>query len=271
MEVSGIPIPLKIEMTKDESVLQFNNASPLYEQLKQSILHEIVVAENYKYGERLPSEAELAEKYGVSRITVRRTISELAGEGYLSSQQGRGTFVKYRHEAQELRDFSNLMDTGTVIFIERKIISKERIPANEELAKALDIPVGTPLIKLYRLLSESGRRYSLDTAYFIEDLYPGIYDLLGDDVPTLELVKNHFKIKFFKAFKILGVIQAGPEEAALLECVPGEPLFSITKVYYDQFDKPVHYSYYLMLGRRVKYTLTVTNDEADTKMFLQDE
>ncbi|GHT69050.1 putative HTH-type transcriptional regulator YurK [Spirochaetia bacterium] len=245
--------------------LRFNNASPLYEQLKQSILHEIMT-DTYKYGERLPSETELSEKYGVSRITVRRTIAELVEGGYLSSQQGRGTFVKYYKNHQELLAFNSFIDNSTIYHLERNILSKEYIEADAALGEALDVPQGTSIIKLRRLFLEGGRPYSLDTAYFLDELYPGLFKLLKDNISTLELLNSHYHTKFFKANKSLEAIRAGQDEAALLDCVPGEPLFSVHKTYYDRLDRPVHYSHYLILGNRCKYTLTVTNDDADTKI-----
>ncbi|MDR2103539.1 MAG: GntR family transcriptional regulator [Treponema sp.] len=255
-------------ITVKSSAIQFNHRAPLYEQVKQSILHEIM-SQTYTYGERLPSESELAEKYGVSRITVRRTIAELVERGYLSAQQGRGTFVKYKGYSQELLAFNHFSD-GNIHHVKRKILSKEYIGADEPLSKALDVPLGTRMVKLHRLFCDTNKPYSLDTAYFLDELYPGIFDLIQDGVSTLKLLNDTYHMKFYKAYKILGVIGSGDEEAALLDCVPGEPLFTVDKTYYDQLDRPVHYSHYLLLGSRCKYTLTVTQDEGDTKVLFHD-
>jgi DNA-binding GntR family transcriptional regulator len=250
------------------TALRSNHASPLYEQLKQAILREIM-SETYKLGDRLPSEAELSDKYGVSRITVRRTIAELVEGGYLSAQQGRGTFVKYSRNPQELRSFYNFND-GNIHHLDRKVLTKEYVEADKNLSDVLDVPLGTRMVKLHRLLSEGGKKYSLDTAYFLDELYPGIFPLLQDNISTLDLLAKKYRMKFYRAYKVLGVIQAGDYEASLLGCVSGEPLFSITKVLYDLVDKPVHYSHYMLLGSRCKYTLEVTNDEADTRVLFQD-
>jgi DNA-binding GntR family transcriptional regulator len=255
-----------IEVRKT-SVIQFNHASPLYEQVKHSILRKIM-NQTYKSGDRLPSEIELSEQYGVSRITVRRTISELVEEGYLSSQQGRGTFIKYDTHPRELRAFNNFTD-GHAHHLDRKIISKEFIAADKTLSETLDVPPGTRVIKLYRLLFEGGKQYSIDTAYFLDELYPDIFDLLLDNVSTLELLQNTYQMKFYRAYKILEVIRAGDAEAGLLGCPPGEPLFSVRKTYYDRLDRPVHYSHYCLLGSRCMFTLSVTNDEADTRVVFQ--
>jgi DNA-binding GntR family transcriptional regulator len=251
---------------KKKSSIQFNHVSPLYEQVKHSI-HREIMNHTYQYGDRLPSEKELAEHYGVSRITIRRTIAELVEEGYLSSQQGRGTFINYDTHHQEFRVFNNFTDGPH--HKDRKIISKEFIEADKTLSEALDVPIGTRVIKLHRLLSEGGKQRSIDTAFFLDELYPGIFELLQENISTLELLQNTYRMKFSKAYKILEVIRAGLVEASLLSCPPGEPLFSIKKTYYDYNDQPVHYSHFCILGSRCKYTLTVTNDEADTKLVFQ--
>ena len=72
--------------------LAFSSANPLYQQLMDDIKLDIS-NQKYRHGDKIPSETELAEIYNVSRITVRRAVSELCDEGYLAKHQGKGTFV----------------------------------------------------------------------------------------------------------------------------------------------------------------------------------
>ena len=73
--------------------LAFSSANPLYQQLMDDIKLDIS-NQKYRHGDKIPSETELAEIYNVSRITVRRAVSELCDEGYLAKHQGKGTFVQ---------------------------------------------------------------------------------------------------------------------------------------------------------------------------------
>ncbi|HRY53704.1 MAG TPA: GntR family transcriptional regulator [Spirochaetia bacterium] len=249
-----------------------DSSRPLYEQLKQTVIHDIVSG-RYKHGERLPSEIALAAAYNISRITVRRAISELVAEGYLSSQQGKGTFVDYIKGENRLLSFGAFSEgaTGQSSSKTTRILSKEMVLADEDIAANLRVAPGTELIRLHRLVSEDGTPYSIDTAYFPTERYPGIFDLMQDNVSTFAIMKERYGIVFAKAVKALSVIRAGLAESELLHCVPGDPLFSISKVIYDRGDVPVHYSHYLVVGDRCVYTLTVVDETADMHIHYRGE
>src|SRR5579863_1888906 len=74
---------------------------PLYHQLKQIVRSEIERG-MYKPGDRLPSEPELIQRYGVSRITVRQALTELENEGVVVRRHGKGTYVAEQHIEQDL-------------------------------------------------------------------------------------------------------------------------------------------------------------------------
>lgn len=255
----------------DRQMLTQTSSRPLYEQLKQSLIGNIL-AGVYVYGDRLPGELSLAEKYDVSRITVRRALAELVDEGYLSSQQGRGTFVSYRHIQRQLRSFGGFSES-TNDGIKNKtsrILSKEVEDASPEVAEKLGIANGTRVIHLRRLMADASFPYMLDSAYFIESMYPGLSELLVDNVSTFGIMHSHYGIIFAKAYKTLAVVRAGAEHSEYLKCVPGDPLFSITKVIYDPSDTPVHYSHYFVLGDRCVYALTVSGDQSDMELHYQE-
>lgn len=252
-------------------MLTQTSSRPLYEQLKQTLIGDIV-AEVYAYDDRLPGELSLAEKYGISRITVRRALAELVDEGYLSTQQGRGTFVSYRPIERQLRSISGFSErsNGGLKNKTSHVLSKEIIEADIELAEKLRIAPGTKVIHLRRLMSDGSIPYMLDNAFFIESLYPGLLPLLADNVSTFDIIRKQYGIVFAKAYKTLGAVRAGMENAELLKCVPGDPLFSITKVIYSPQDIPVHYSHYYVLGDRCIYGLMVSGDQTDMEIHRQD-
>ncbi|HEY9054373.1 MAG TPA: GntR family transcriptional regulator [Rectinemataceae bacterium] len=252
-------------------MLTQTSARPLYEQLKQALIGHIL-AGDLSYGDRLPGELALAEQYGISRITVRRALAELQAQGYLDSQQGRGTFVSYRHVHRHLRTFggfSESFDDGKKNKTSH-ILSKEIVKADLDVAENLRIEPGTAVLHLKRIMADSSVPYMVDNAYFVESMYPGLADLLEDDISTFQLMRSRYGIVFAKAYKTLAVIRADAGHAELLKCVPGDPLFSISKVIYDPKDTPVHYSHYLVLGDRCVYTLTVSGDQPDMELKHQD-
>ncbi len=240
---------------------------PLYEQLKQTLAGKILSGA-YPYGFRLPGEMSLAEEYGVSRITVRRALSELVDEGYLFSRQGRGTFVSYRllrHQLRTFGGFSESTDDGVRNKTSR-ILSKDVEGADPVVAGKLGIAPGTRVLRLLRVMAESSAPYMIDSAFFPEAMYPGLAGLLADDMSTFALMRERYGIVFARAYKTLGVVRAGIDHASLLGCVPGDPLFSVTKVIYDPRDVPVHYSHYFVLGDRCVYALEVSGDQPDMEL-----
>jgi DNA-binding GntR family transcriptional regulator len=251
-------------------MLTQTSARPLYEQLKQTLIGKILDG-TYSFGERLPGELNLVETYGVSRITVRRALSELVIEGYLSSQQGRGTFVSYRPVQRQLRSFGGFSESSSDGIRNKSshVLFKAEEGAEPEVATALGLEPGSKVVHLRRLMSDSQTPYMLDDAYFIEAMYPGLTELLVDNISTFAIMQKKYSIVFAKAYKTLGVIRAGPEHAEYLKCVPGDPLFSITKIIYDPLGIPVHYSHYVVLGDRCVYSLMVSGDQNDIELRYQ--
>ena len=108
-----------------------NKSAPLYQQIYEDIKSAIKDGV-YKVDEKIPSEAELSEEYGVSRITVRRAIEDLCADGYLTKMQGRGTFVGKPHimrrlsQSKATRSFSEICREAGVTpgahLIERQIV-----------------------------------------------------------------------------------------------------------------------------------------------------
>lgn len=149
---------------------------PLYYQL-QTILHEKITSGSWAPEHRLPSEAELGDAYGVSRITVRQALAALEAEGMLRREPGRGTFVTALPRAAEpprvegsIEDFASFLKTTAV-----KIVTVARVQTCAEEAQKLQLPLGAPLTRttclrtyhdeaygvvVFDLPYEIGRRFS---------------------------------------------------------------------------------------------------------------
>ena len=96
-------------------------ATPLYQQIYDD-LKAAIKGGTYKNGDRIPSEAELSQSYGVSRITVRRAMEDLCSDGFLVKMQGRGTFVVgtdgrivYVHQARTAADIVPAADVLSAV------------------------------------------------------------------------------------------------------------------------------------------------------------
>lgn len=126
-----------------------NSALPLYQQLKEQIQSRIR-SDEWHAGTRLPSENELVDQLGVSRMTIHRALRELTQEGFLKRVHGLGTFVaKPRHHASliTLRDIADeIRDGGSQHRC--KVLKLERIRASRKLAERMEIGAGCALFRL---------------------------------------------------------------------------------------------------------------------------
>ncbi len=142
---------------------------PLYYQLA-TLLREKIVSNEYAPGARIPSEAELVEDYGVSRMTVRQALSELAEEGLVQRQPGRGTFVSEQHHDKggdvELdHSIGNLISMGEATSVE--LLDLTEMAATPDEARDLSVEPGSPIIRCKRLRTFRGEPYC-----YIENFVP---------------------------------------------------------------------------------------------------
>src|SRR5215813_2833747 len=122
---------------------------PLYHQL-QAVLKAEIESRKWHPDEQLPNEAKLAERFGVSKITVRQALQELADLGYIRREHGRGTFVcrrKFEESPRDLTSFTEQMSRRSLVVASR-ILEQTVSAASERAAAALRLPAGTPVFVL---------------------------------------------------------------------------------------------------------------------------
>ncbi|HUH39961.1 MAG TPA: GntR family transcriptional regulator, partial [Castellaniella sp.] len=127
--------------------------SPLYQQIKGLILQGLDRGE-WKPGEAIPSELELAARFQVSQGTVRKAIDELAADNLLIRRQGKGTFVATHNEAKVRYRFLRLApDDGRQATSSSRILDCRRVKAPADVATALDLRPGDLVVNMRRVLS----------------------------------------------------------------------------------------------------------------------
>lgn len=237
--------------------LNSEQAIPLYRQLKNDLLHEIISG-TWKPGQKIPTEAELSRQYQVSRITVRRAIEELCMENYLSKHQGKGTFVRY-HKIQRklihtLMSFSRSCKSNGMA-CETKCLSKKRILLDQETADEMGWFPGDEVIYTQRLRYADGVPIMLENNYFPgnrfaflleEPLNESLYDLLSG--------KYHIQVTSSRE-SYVDVVRANGVIAKQLQVPIGEPLFFLFTKNYDQNGRLVHMGKQYILGERYRFYL----------------
>jgi GntR family transcriptional regulator len=218
--------------------------SPLYQQIKSLILQSLQAGE-WKPGESIPSEMDLAARYRVSQGTVRKAIDELAAENLVVRRQGKGTFVATHAEQHVQYRFLKLQpDNGSVQSegpAQRAIIDCKRTRASAEVAKALSLRSGDPVIQVRRVLAFSG------VPTILEDLWlPGtpFKGLTADRLSNYQgamyaLFETEFGVRMVRADERLRAINPDSEQANLLKVSTNTPLLSVERIAYTYNDTPM--------------------------------
>jgi GntR family transcriptional regulator len=216
--------------------------SPLYQQIKALIMRGLQGGE-WKPGEAIPSELELAARFRVSQGTVRKAIDELASENLLVRRQGKGTFVATHSEEQIQYRFLRLQsDDGRASApMERHFLDCRRTRAPADVARALELNSGDTAVQISRTLSQDGAPVVLDEIWLPGNLFKGLTaERLSDSRgPLYGLFESDFGVRMIRAEEKIRAVAADQAASELLGVCVGAPLLSVERLSMTYGDKPV--------------------------------
>ena len=216
--------------------------APLYRQIKGLLTRGLNSGE-WRPGEPIPSEIELAARYGVSQGTVRKALDELASENLLVRRQGRGTFVATHHEPRTQFRFLRLRpDHGAAPGpMLSRILECKRLRAPGDIARALGLRTGEGVVVIRRLLSFDGRPVVLDEIWLPGAQFRGLNaERLGAyEGPLYGLFESEFGTRMIRASEKLRAVGADAVAAKALEVASGAPLLLVERISYTYEDRPV--------------------------------
>ncbi|HJV63905.1 MAG TPA: GntR family transcriptional regulator [Albitalea sp.] len=215
--------------------------SPLYQQIKTLLVRSLQSGE-WKPGEAIPSEMELAARFKVSQGTVRKAIDELATENLLVRRQGKGTFVATHAEQKVQFRFLRLApDDGEPAGAQRRFIDCRRLRAPSDIARLLDLKSGDTVVQVRRVLSFRGAPVVLDDIWLPGQLFKGLTaEKLGEyRGPMYGLFETEFGVRMIRAEEKIRAVAADAAAAELLGVTPGAPLLSVERLSLTYGDKPV--------------------------------
>lgn len=228
------------------AVFQTDSATPLYRQFMQ-LLQSSIDEGTYPVGSKLPSEQEFCKAYGVSRITVRKALEELAGAGVLERKQGKGTFVSTPRVINNLRPVSSFHDACARLGKKAscRVVHCRTAPAGPEDQKELHLSPGSRLVETCRIMLADGapvmleyNRFSMAYSYLLEsELSGSLYNLLRE-----------YGVEPAAAEHDISLRRAGETEAVLLGVPAGTPLLFLRETIYDQKGRPLHTSHQYIRG-----------------------
>lgn len=228
---------------------------PLYEQIKILLTNSLVAGE-WKPGEAIPSEMDLAVRYRVSQGTVRKAVEALAAESILTRRQGKGTFVASHSEPSYQYRFLRMQpDSGERVHPVNLFFGLERVGASEEVAHALRVAPGAAVVTFKRLMSFAGRPVILDEIAFDAARFPGftLAELEEFHGSVYGFYETVFGVRMIRAEERLRAVAADSVAAAHLKVPAGSPLLRVDRLAYTYGDQPVEWRRGLCVTRDFSY------------------
>lgn len=235
------------------AVLDPESDLPLYAQVKEMLIRQIRTG-IYQPQETLPAERLLMEQYGVSRITIRRALSDLEAAGFVTRKVGRGTYVRTEPIVETLTDL-----TGHLEELQRRnmepdvtVISSGLFTPEPEIAAALD--EAERVLSVRRLVRVHGAPLLLLDLCLPEELGSSIDPQLLTDVPVHRVLERY---GYFASAgeQRMAARAAEAEEAALLEVAPGAPVLEVIRTEWTGAGKGLLWSRALYRSDRYQYVI----------------
>jgi len=216
--------------------------APLYYQVEEGLRKKIYDGV-YNTGQSLPSEKELIEIYGVSRLTVREAVNRLVLKGLVKKEQGKGTFVaepKVEHRVGFL--FSAGEEFLARKFkIKTKVLQFKRIKPNKIIRHKLKISGDEEVVFLNRLRYADNKPATLIESYLPYSYVEGIESIDFTRFFLYRTLEDHFKLQLYEAEECIEAVNTDFRSSNLLKLERGTPLLLVKRVTYLIDGKIIEY------------------------------
>jgi GntR family transcriptional regulator len=206
-----------------------------YQQLRRLLADHVATLPS---GAVLPTERDLAVRYGVSRSTVRQALGALADAGVVYRVQSAGTFVADRPVSRlALISFTEDM-VRRHLRPSSRVLSVEEVLASASVAEDLHVDAGTAVFSIVRLREADGVPMCIETVYLPADKFPGLTarDLTGS---LYEVLGQDYAVRLVRAEQVVRATVADEASAALLGIAPGSPQLTVKRVAFDERERPL--------------------------------
>lgn len=234
---------------------------PLYIQIEEELRGSIRSGELLALAQ-VPSEADLSDRFRVSRMTARKALDRLVGDGLIFRQPGKGTFVappKISHGPSQSLSFSAAMRAQNIAF-ETRVLEAGLVHAPSNIAAALSLPVDGGVVFMRRLRMVEGEPSALHVSYL-----PARYSLLleADLTGSLSELVAGVGARIESTRDTIEAVIARGDEARVLGVSVGSPLILIQGVAYSASREPLRYTESMYRGDRWRFMLDTTRPAAD--------
>ena len=227
---------------------------PLYYQLKERLVQRMGSGA-WPPETRLPSERELCDLFGVSRITVRQALDQLVAEGRLVRSHGRGTFVALSPVRKPLLPLVGFTEDMTSRGQQpgARVLRFEAVPAPAPVARELQLDPGQLVIVLKRLRLADGAPMAVETVHAPERLFPGLLSENLEDRSFYDLLGRRYGMRPSKASQSWQAVPCPRPDAKLLGIRTGSPVLQICRTTCESAGRPFEYLESFFRGDRYIY------------------
>jgi phosphonate metabolism transcriptional regulator PhnF len=217
--------------------------TPIWQQIHDYLL-ALIEEGRLRPGSQLPGEVHLAERFGVTRITLRQALSQLQHEGHLTSRKGVGVFVRSQPSALSVRDGSRFFDSlrADGKRVDTRTLVLEEEGADAAAASQLHVPVGAPVIRLLRVRAADGQPIHASTKILPARLLPDFREVYAKRQSVTDVFVAHGIGKYRRIETRISGGFATAEEALQLELTPSTPVFRTSSVNGDAAGNRIEWS-----------------------------
>lgn len=230
--------------------------TPIWKAIAHALRSDLAEG-RYAPGDKLPTEAALAERFGVNRHTIRHGLADLVKEGLVRTRRGSGAFVAATPTdypiGKRVRFHENLIAAGRQP--EKRVLNIETRAATVGEARALRIPPGAQVCAYHGLSLADGQPIAVFESLFPSVRLPGISDELALTSSVTEALTGQGVVDYTRVSTRLTAVRATATQALHLQMTEGDPLLRSSGVNADEAGVPVEYGRTWFAGDRVTLTL----------------
>jgi GntR family transcriptional regulator len=213
---------------------------PLYRQVRDDVLARISAGE-WKLGQALPNELDLAQSLKVSIGTLRKALQCLEAEHVITRHQGRGTFVNDQGAAEHAQRFSCIRDAaGLPIVDDVEVVATSEGAADDTEIQRLKIESGAQILRIERLRSIRGQPYMIERVALPQRRFPGLGGSAAVPNHVSALAQKHGLV-VTSAMEEVSVVAATEATAARLGVPEGTPLLKLDRIAVATGGRPVEW------------------------------
>ena len=237
---------------------------PLYYQL-ENILREKITSGDFRAGDPFPTEKQLVQSYGVSRITVRQALASLEKEGLIIRKRGKGSVVTEKPNQLEPMKLTGMIEDIIAMGVKTKtkIISFDFVYPSKKVLEHLKLKEDQKVLHIERIRLIKGAPVSYTISYIPPDIGKKITMKDLSIQPILNVLEKKCKIKISKGFQIIEATVADARVASFLDVMTGAPLLKIERTVYDLNSRPAEYIIILYRSDRYCYSVELIRKESN--------